>query len=73
MDYEYRDVVSEPLSLYEMLSRVKPIVGAKTPITVPQIWIDGAYVGGADQLADILNRPVEPNPDRGQCSMSPKR
>ena len=73
MDYEYRDVVSEPLSLYEMLSRVKPIVGHKTPITVPQIWIDGSYVGGADQLADILKRPVEPNPDRGQCSMSPKR
>lgn len=73
MEYEYRDVVSEPLSLYEMLSRVKPIVGHKTPITVPQIWIDGSYVGGADQLADILKRQVEPNPDRGQCSMSPKR
>ncbi len=73
IDYSYRDVVKEPLSLYEMLARVKPIVGHKTPITVPQIWIDGDYVGGADQLAQIIRREVEPNPDRGQCSLSPER
>ena len=73
MAYRYHDVVKEPLSLYEMLSRVKPIVGHKTPITVPQIWIDGSYVGGADQLAEILKRSVEPNPDRGHCSLSPGR
>ena len=73
IDYSYRDVVKEPLSLYEMLARVKPIVGHKTPITVPQIWIDGDYVGGADQLAEIIKRDVEPNPDRGQCSLSPDR
>ncbi len=73
IDYSYRDVVKEPLSLYEMLARVKPIVGHKTPITVPQIWIDGDYVGGADQLAQIISREVEPNPDRGQCSLSPER
>ena len=71
--YAYHDVVKEPRALYEMLARVKPIVGAKTPITVPQIWLDGAYVGGADQLGAILKRQVEPNPDRGQCSLSPER
>ena len=70
LDYRYHDVVKDPRALYEMLGRVKPIVGPKTPITVPQIWIDGAYVGGADQLSDILQRPVEANPDRGQCSLS---
>ena len=59
--------------MYEMLSRVKPIVGPKTPITVPQIWIDGNYVGGADALSKIIQKRVEPNPDRGQCSMSPTR
>ncbi len=69
--YRYHDVVKEPRSLYEMLARVKPIVGPKTPITVPQIWIDGAYVGGADQLSGIVERDVKPNPDRGQCSLSP--
>ena len=73
IDYAYHDVVREPGALYEMLARVKPIVGPKTPITVPQIWIDGAYVGGADALAEIVEREVEPNPDRGQCSISPGR
>jgi len=54
-----------------MLGRVKPIVGPKTPITVPQIWYDGGYVGGADELEKIVNQQVEPNNDRGQCSLSP--
>ena len=58
-------------ALYEMLARVKPIVGPKTPITVPQIWLDGDYVGGADRLGELLDREVEPNPDRGRCSLSP--
>ncbi len=71
--YEYHDVVKEPRSLYEMLARVKPIVGPKTPITVPQIWLEGTYVGGADRLSELLDREVEPNPDRGQCSLSPVR
>ena len=70
--FKYHDVVREPRGLYEMIARVKPIVGPKTPITVPQIWIDGEYVGGADQLAEMLSRDnVEPNPERGQNSMSP--
>lgn len=72
MKFAYHDVVREPRALYEMISRVKPIVGPKTPITVPQIWIDGHYVGGADQLAEMLHRKeVVPNPERGQNSMSP--
>ena len=71
IDYSYSDVVKEPRALYEMLGRVKPIVGPKTPITVPQIWIDGKYVGGADQLAEIVKSDVEPNHDRGKCSLSP--
>ena len=71
--YEYHDVVSEPRALYEMLARVKPLISAKTPVTVPQIWIDGDYVGGADDLGKLLNTDVESNPDRGQCSLSPAR
>lgn len=72
IEYEYHDVVREPRSLYEMLARVKPIVGPKTPITVPQIWIDGEYVGGADQLGELLGiSDVEPNPERGANSLAP--
>ena len=74
VDYQYHDVVKDPRSLYEMLARVKPIIGPKTPVTVPQIWLDGSYVGGADELKRILDLPeVEPNPERGQCSLSPAR
>jgi glutaredoxin len=71
IDYAYHDVVKDPRSLYEMLARVKPIVGPKTPITVPQIWIEGDYIGGADQLSKVLDCDIEPNRDRGQCSLSP--
>ena len=71
IDYEYHDVVRDPRALYEMIGRVKPIVGPKTPITVPQIWVDGRYVGGADELEKIVKAPVEPNPERGRSSLSP--
>ena len=39
--------------------------------TVPQIWIDGRYVGGADALSKIVAQPVVANPERGRCSISP--
>jgi glutaredoxin len=73
IDYVYHDVISSPRALYEMLSRVKPIISPKQPITVPQIWISGHYVGGADELSSIVNEQVEPNYDRGQCSISPPK
>jgi len=69
--YDYRDVVKQPVALYEMLARVKPIVGNAVPITVPQIWLDGRYIGNADVLGKKLQCDVEPNPDRGSCSLSP--
>lgn len=71
ISYSYHDVVRHPHDLYEMLARVKSIIGPKTPITVPQIWVEGDYVGGADQLSDIIHQPVTPNFDRGKCSLSP--
>lgn len=70
--FTYRDVVKEPRALYEMLARVKPIIGPKTPVTVPQIWLNGKYVGGASELSTLIKAEVEPNPDRGQCSLSPQ-
>lgn len=71
INYVYHDVVKQPRALYEMIGRVKPIVGPKTPITVPQIWVNNEYVGGADEMEKIVNTSVEPNPDRGKCSLSP--
>ncbi len=72
--YAYHDIIEDTRALYEMIARVKPIIGPKTPVTVPQIWIDGSYVGGASELKEILGlAAVEPNPERGQCSLSPLR
>lgn len=71
--FSYHDVVSSPRALYEMLGRVKPLIGAKTPVTVPQIWLEGSYIGGADELEKHVTEHVEPNPERGQCSLSPPR
>ena len=48
--YTYHDVVKNPGAMYEMIARVKPIIGPKTPVTTPQIWVDGAYIGGSDEL-----------------------
>ena len=52
--YTYHDVVRSSRDLYEMLARVKPIIDPKTPVTVPQIWLGGNYLGGADQLQEFV-------------------
>lgn len=54
IEYTYHDVVKSPRSLYEMIARVNPTLPPKTPITVPQIWLGGRYIGGADQLKEFL-------------------
>ena len=70
--YTYHDVVKNPGAMYEMLARVKPIIGEKTPVTTPQIWLDGSYVGGADDLGKRLGVDVEPDRRRGRGSLSPR-
>lgn len=52
--YTYHDVIKQPTALYEMLARVKPIIGPKTPVTVPQIWLDGEYIGGYENLTNKI-------------------
>lgn len=59
IQYAYHDVIREPRNLYEMLARVMPMLGHKTPITVPQIWLNGQYIGGADQLGAYVQRRAE--------------
>ncbi len=73
VSYTYHDVVKNPGAMYEMLARVKPIIGEETPVTTPQIWLDGDYVGGADELSEKLGIDVEPDPRRGKGSLSPQK
>jgi glutaredoxin-related protein len=37
-----------------MIPEVKAIIGEKTPVTVPQIWIEGNYIGGCSDLETWL-------------------
>jgi len=52
--FTYHDVVDSTAALYLMLAWAKPLIPARTPITVPQIWLDGKYIGGADNLQQHL-------------------
>ncbi|GLQ74187.1 glutaredoxin domain-containing protein [Vibrio penaeicida] len=65
INYEYHDVVKDSSTLYRMIPEVKAIIGEKTPVTVPQIWLDGNYVGGFDKLEEHIGtnglRPVPDN------------
>ncbi|HDZ9180086.1 TPA: glutaredoxin [Vibrio cholerae] len=58
IDYRYHDVVKESAALYRMIPEVKAIIGEKKPVTVPQIWLNGQYIGGCDALEKWLqNNP----------------
>lgn len=52
--YTYHDVVKDSAALYRMIPEVKAHIGLKTPVTVPQIWLEGEYIGGADNLEKWL-------------------
>lgn len=54
LTYTYHDVIKNPRAVYEMVPRTKQEIGDKTPVTTPQVWIDGAYVGGADAVEEML-------------------
>lgn len=55
IEYIYHDVVKDSAALYRMIPEVKAIIGQKTPVTVPQIWLEGKYIGGFDKLTEHLN------------------
>lgn len=54
--FAYHDVVRNPRAVYEMVTRTKRNIGHRTPVTTPQVWLDGRYIGGADQVAAHLAR-----------------
>ncbi|OCH18843.1 MULTISPECIES: glutaredoxin [unclassified Aliivibrio] len=58
IEYIYHDVVKDSAALYRMIPEVKAIIGEKTPVTVPQIWLEGKYVGGFDDLEKTMNAKV---------------
>lgn len=63
IDYRYHDVVKESAALYRMIPEVKAIIGEKTPVTVPQIWLNSQYIGGSDSLEKWLKENPQRVPD----------
>ncbi|XAW87699.1 glutaredoxin domain-containing protein [Vibrio sp. CDRSL-10 TSBA] len=59
--YQYHDVVKESAALYRMIPEVKAHIGHKTPVTVPQIWLNGDYIGGCDALEHWLKSHTDSN------------
>ncbi len=56
IDFQYYDVVKDSAALYRMIPEVKAIIGEKTPVTVPQIWLNGKYIGGCSELEKWLSK-----------------
>ncbi|CAM3041068.1 glutaredoxin [Vibrio mytili] len=56
VQYQYYDVVKDSAALYRMIPEVKAIIGEKTPVTVPQIWLESQYVGGMVDLEKWLEK-----------------
>ncbi|MGF1741951.1 glutaredoxin [Vibrio profundum] len=56
IEYSYLDVVKDSAALYRMIPEVKAHIGFKTPVTVPQIWMDDEYIGGSDALEEWLEK-----------------
>lgn len=54
IQYETRDVVVDPLAAKRMFTAAKRHIGNSTPVTLPQIWIEGKYIGSADDLEKHL-------------------
>ncbi|MFA0087735.1 glutaredoxin [Vibrio sp. E150_011] len=72
IEYDYHDVVKDSAALYRMIPEVKAHIGEKTPVTVPQIWMDGEYIGGADQLEVWLSENPAASPPNNVFELGEK-
>ncbi len=51
--YEERDIIKDPMRTAELFFLTKQFFPKNKPVTTPQIWIDGKYIGGAEDLQKI--------------------
>ncbi len=50
MLYEERDIVRNPLYAHELFFTTSQFFPKNKPVTTPQIWLGGTYLGGAEDL-----------------------
>jgi glutaredoxin len=48
--FTYHNILEDDRIKDEMHERVQAELGPVSRITVPQIWLDGKYIGGSDDL-----------------------
>ncbi len=56
ISYKKYNVVTDPLAARRMFTVVKKHIGKSTPVTTPQIWLDGVYIGGEEALKKHFNQ-----------------
>ena len=53
--FEERDIVKDPMRTAELFFLTKQFFPKNKPVTTPQIWIDGKYIGGTEELQKNYN------------------
>jgi glutaredoxin len=56
MSYTARDVIADPRAMWELFYLTKQFFPKDKPVTTPQIWIDGKYIGGAEELQTYITK-----------------
>lgn len=54
IQYEERDIIKSSLFAQQLFYLTKQFFPRNKPVTTPQIWLDGKYVGGANDLENYL-------------------
>ena len=61
-----RGIPFDYIDLKEIGKTAREVTGREVK-TVPQIYIEGEYVGGYEDLMEYLNQPLETNEDDDEC------
>jgi ribonucleoside-diphosphate reductase alpha chain len=61
-----RGIPFDYIDLKEIGKTAREVTGRDVK-TVPQIYIEGKYIGGYDELMEHLNQPLETNEDDDEC------
>jgi len=56
IEFEERDIIKNPLFAHQIFYLTKQFFPANKPVTTPQIWLKGKYIGGSDDLEKYLER-----------------
>lgn len=56
ISYEERNIIDNALYAHQLFYLTKQFFPKNKPVTTPQIWLKGKYVGGADELSILLDR-----------------